>query len=206
MLNQSKSERGSGDFLVIRVPRERSLHEFFVRHGYEFTGGRRHFDFLRLVVGFGIKIIMSRLLILAAACALLTGCVSPDDSNSAQTKDSAAENQKLSDQQTELLRKLAATVPAKTGNPGNNMLLALSPADRAAALAALVKEDNCSGTRAFYMGLWKKTGSGFWSVKCADGLAYLIEIKNDVAGSTNVLECSIVERDSSDRCFQRLKP
>lgn len=149
---------------------------------------------------------MSRVLILVGVCALLTGCASPDNSNSVQKKDSAAEKQKLSDQQTDLLRKLAATVPSKTDNPGNNMLLALSSTDRAATLAGLVKEDNCSGTRAFYMGLWKKTGSAFWSVKCADGSAYLIEIKNDAAGSTNVLDCSIVEKDSSDRCFRRLKP
>lgn len=158
------------------------------------------------MVGFGIKIIMSRVLILATVCVLLTSCASTHDNNSAQTKDSAAENQKLPDQQTKLLRELAATAPSKTSNPGNNVILALSPTDRAATLAALVKEDNCSGTRAFYMGLWKKTGSAFWSVKCTDGSAYLIEIKNDDAGSTNVLDCSIVERDSSDRCFQRLKP
>lgn len=91
-----------------------------------------------------------------------------------------------------------------TGNVANDRLLALSGVDQAAALAAAV-QGGCHGQYAYYMGIYRKTGQGFWSVRCAGGASYAVMIEPDVVGSTRILECSALKVVAGTNCFEKLK-
>lgn len=86
---------------------------------------------------------------------------------------------------------LACTANA---NPGSELLDRLTPAERANALANLLRQSDrsCStATRVFKQGA-DRDGAVYWNVECSNGNAYAIQINNDAAGTTRMLECSIM--------------
>jgi hypothetical protein len=72
-----------------------------------------------------------------------------------------------------------------------------------AKFLALVVEEGCLGTKAFYMGSYAKDNSAFWSVGCGNGKAYEVQIAADSAGSTKVLECSVLKAIAHVNCFEK---
>ena len=89
-------------------------------------------------------------------------------------------------------------------NGSNAYLLSLTEAARAQMLGKVIGE-GCSGKLTFYMG----TGTSglardhaFWSVRCQDGRAYVVEAHPD--GTSNVLECSVLKTLHAGECFKKL--
>jgi hypothetical protein len=95
-------------------------------------------------------------------------------------------------------------IPASRGtaNPAQDQLMALPDQIRIFALATIVKK-NCVGTRAFFMGM-ASNHNAYWSVACANGKSYEVEIAPDANGSTAVLDCTILRR-AKINCFERLR-
>jgi hypothetical protein len=89
------------------------------------------------------------------------------------------------------------------GNVANDRLLALSGAEQAAALGAAVQA-GCHAQNAYYMGINRKTGQGFWSIRCTNGDSYAVMIEPDSVGSTRVLECSTLKAVAGTNCFEKL--
>ena len=81
---------------------------------------------------------------------------------------------------------------------------ALAPA-QAARAAALLTEIKSTGqpcasvTRTFLQG--QKDGGSVWNAECSDGPSYGITSK--AGGSTEVLECSALERTTGTKCFTK---
>jgi serine protease Do len=89
---------------------------------------------------------------------------------------------------------------AGSGNPINDRLLSLSPAERATTLAQNVGQ-GCVGTAAFPMGVvstdkWKSLA--YWSVRCKDGRSFAIQIAPDA--HTSVIDCKTLQANGKE-CF-----
>ena len=59
-------------------------------------------------------------------------------------------------------------------------------------------------SRTFYQGDDSK-GNAFWNVECSDREAYVVQIKNDVPGSTTVLSCRRLQAVGGSACFKKLE-
>jgi len=88
-----------------------------------------------------------------------------------------------------------------TGNEAHDRLSLLAPVQQARFLGKIISE-GCIGTRAFYAGM-ANDHSTFWSVVCANGDSYQIQINSDARGSTRVLECSVLKAIANVNCFER---
>ena len=85
--------------------------------------------------------------------------------------------------------------------------MAMSEVDRSEALAIFVESSGqpCrTVARTFFQGEDDK-GNVLWNVECSGGNSYVVQIKNDVRGSTRVLTCRRLEAVSGGRCFKKLK-
>jgi hypothetical protein len=90
---------------------------------------------------------------------------------------------------------------AATGNKAHDQLMLLPAGRRADMLASAVGE-GCTGLQAFHMGMGKD-GAAYWSVSCANGKSYEIEIQADSTGSTRVLNCDVLKAVAKVSCFKR---
>ena len=97
---------------------------------------------------------------------------------------------------------LAARVAmADVGNPGHELLLTKSAAEQAAMLGKAVG-NGCTGTTPFFMGI-AEDGSALWSILCANGSSYIVNISPDSVGTAKTLECSRLKAMHLD-CFSPL--
>lgn len=93
---------------------------------------------------------------------------------------------------------------AGSGNPTNDRLLAMPPAQQARALSSSFRK-GCVGVSAFPMGV---TGSGhakgtaYWSVRCKNGKSYVVQIAPDAKGSAVVADCSVLQGTGRE-CFKK---
>ena len=98
----------------------------------------------------------------------------------------------------------AAAQKAVSGNPVNDRLLAMPPAQQAKTLAKNVGH-GCVGTSAFPMGVvstdkWKSLA--YWSVQCKDGRSFAIQIDPDPKAPRIVSDCRILQANGKD-CFKK---
>ena len=91
----------------------------------------------------------------------------------------------------------------QTGNVAQDRLAAFTESERAAFLGKAVQEGYL-GTRAFFMGT-DHENDAFWSVGCANGQSYSVEIHPDPTGSTQVLECSVLKAVAGVSCFTKFE-
>jgi hypothetical protein len=95
----------------------------------------------------------------------------------------------------------AQTAPAE--NKFNADLLKLAPDARAAKLA-LYLGNFCIGTKPFAMGITKEgpaKGYAYWSLECAGGKSYAIQIAPDGKGAA--IECSELKSQGEGReCYK----
>lgn len=99
---------------------------------------------------------------------------------------------------------LALTFPALAKNGANDYLLSLAPSARAQMLGKVVG-GRCAGKDTFYMGIGTSGFSmnkAFWSVRCQDGRAYVVEANPD--GTSKVLECATLKALHAGGCFKKL--
>lgn len=99
--------------------------------------------------------------------------------------------------------------PVSTGwaNPAHDRLAAMSELKRSELLAVFVESSGhaChTVSRTFYQGEDSK-GNAFWNVECSDREAYVVQIKNDVPGSTTVLSCRQLRAVGGSACFKKLE-
>ena len=95
----------------------------------------------------------------------------------------------------------AAQAPS-TGNILNDKLLALTEKNQEVALGKIIVEEECGPNRVFFMGM-DKMNDAFWSVGCASGQSYEVEIHPDAVGSTKELNCSTLRAIAHVNCFER---
>ena len=94
--------------------------------------------------------------------------------------------------------------PAIAENGANAYLLSLAPEARATILGQAVGE-GCVGKTTFYMGMANSgfaKDKGFWSIRCQDGRAFVVEANPD--GTSSVLECAVLKRVGGGECFKKL--
>jgi hypothetical protein len=93
--------------------------------------------------------------------------------------------------------------PASTGNEYNDELLKMSPEEQAAKLAAHLGLW-CIGTRPFAMGVTKDgpaKGYAYWSVQCAGGESYMVQISPDGKGAA--VDCKTLKENGEGReCYK----
>jgi hypothetical protein len=92
---------------------------------------------------------------------------------------------------------------AGSGNPVNDRLLSLSPAEQARTIAENVGQ-GCVGTSAFPMGVvstnkWKALA--YWSVRCQDGRSFAIQIAPNA--HIEVIDCQTLQANGKE-CFKKL--
>jgi hypothetical protein len=93
---------------------------------------------------------------------------------------------------------------AGSGNPANDRLVALPPAEQAKALAKTVGH-GCVGTSAFAMGVvdtakWKSLA--YWSVQCKDGRSFAIQMSPDPKAPWAITDCRVLQANGKD-CFKK---
>jgi hypothetical protein len=96
----------------------------------------------------------------------------------------------------------AAAQKAVSGNPVNDRLLAMPPAQQAKTLAKNVGH-GCVGTSAFPMGVvstdkWKSLA--YWSVQCKDGRSFALQIAPNAEAF--VIDCRVLQANGKD-CFKK---
>jgi hypothetical protein len=89
-----------------------------------------------------------------------------------------------------------------SGNPVNDRLVALPPAEQAKTLAHNVGQ-GCVGTSAFSMGVvstdkWKSLA--YWSVRCKDGRSFAIQIAPNA--QMFVVDCRTLQANGKE-CFKK---
>jgi hypothetical protein len=96
---------------------------------------------------------------------------------------------------------------SRAENPTHALLAKKSVADQAYFLGVVVESvgDSCKGTKPFFRGFNKETGAAYWSVRCSNGSTYQVEIAADATGSTNVLDCKMLELlgGKESECFTK---
>lgn len=98
---------------------------------------------------------------------------------------------------------LALMFPALAQNGANAYLLSLTSGARAQMLGRVIG-DRCSGKDTFYMGIGTSgfaKNKAFWSVRCQDGRAYVVEAHPD--GTSSVLECAALKALHAGECFKK---
>jgi hypothetical protein len=92
-------------------------------------------------------------------------------------------------------------------NPAQDRLAAMPEVERSEALAVFVESGGHSCrtvARTFFQGEDAK-GNVFWNVACAGGESYVVVIKNDVPGSTRVMNCRRLRAVAGADCFKKLE-
>jgi hypothetical protein len=92
-------------------------------------------------------------------------------------------------------------------NPAQDRLTNMSEVERSEALAVFVESGGhtCrTVARTFFQGEDTK-GNVFWNVTCAGGESYVVVIKNDVSGSTRVMNCRRLRAATGTDCFKALE-
>ena len=91
-----------------------------------------------------------------------------------------------------------------SGNKYNDELLKLTPEEQAAKLAAHLGLW-CIGTKPFLMGVTKEgpaKGYAYWSVQCAGGESYMVQISPDGKGAA--VDCKTLKENGEGReCYKR---
>ncbi len=96
-----------------------------------------------------------------------------------------------------------SSATARAANGANDYLLSVPPKVQASTLAKAVGE-NCRGQTAFYEGIGRtglSEGKGFWSVRCADGRSFSVQVNPD--GTSLVLECAVLKALNAGTCFKK---
>jgi len=91
---------------------------------------------------------------------------------------------------------------AGSGNPVNDRLLSLSPAEQAQTIAHNVGQ-GCVGMKAFPMGVTstgKAKGFAYWSVQCKDGRNFAIQIAPNA--EIVVIDCKFLKANGKE-CFKK---
>jgi hypothetical protein len=94
------------------------------------------------------------------------------------------------------------TIAASSGNPINDRLLSLSPAEQAKTIGKNVGQ-GCVGAAAFAMGVataGKAKGLAYWSVRCKDGRSFAIQIAPNA--ETFVVDCRVLQANGKE-CFRK---
>lgn len=96
----------------------------------------------------------------------------------------------------------AAAQKAVSGNPVNDRLLVMPPAQQAKTLAKNVGR-GCVGTSAFPMGVvttdkWKSLA--YWSLQCKDGRSFALQIAPNAEAF--VIDCRVLQANGKD-CFKK---
>jgi hypothetical protein len=93
---------------------------------------------------------------------------------------------------------------AGSGNPANDRLVALPPAEQAKSLAKSVGH-GCVGTSAFAMGVidtpkWKSLA--YWSIQCKDGRSFAIQIAPVPEAPWIPTDCRVLQANGKE-CFKK---
>jgi hypothetical protein len=98
---------------------------------------------------------------------------------------------------------VAQVAPAPSENTYNDQLLKLPPEGRATALSNHLGMW-CIGTKPFYMGMTKAgtaKGYAYWSITCAGGQSYMIQITPDGKGAA--IDCATLKQNGQGReCYK----
>ena len=90
-----------------------------------------------------------------------------------------------------------------SANQAHTMISAMSEDKRRNFFTNYMKQsgERCVVTKTFYQG---KTGNGdvFWNVECSNKKAFSILIRNDSAGSSQILDCGTLKTVAKTNCFQ----
>jgi hypothetical protein len=93
-------------------------------------------------------------------------------------------------------------IAAGSGNPVNDRLLALPPAEQAKTISKNVGQ-GCVGVTAFPMGVamtGKAKGLAYWSVRCKDGRSFAIQIAPNA--EIFVVDCRVLQANGKE-CFKK---
>jgi len=77
----------------------------------------------------------------------------------------------------------------------------VAPAERATLLG---KGIGCPVTTSFRMGMaisGPVAGNAYWSLRCADGREFAVEIRPDAVGNSMALDCRTLAARTKFRCF-----
>jgi hypothetical protein len=93
---------------------------------------------------------------------------------------------------------------AGSGNPRNDRLLAMPPAQVAQALGNSFRR-GCVGVEAFPMGVTtsgRAKGYAYWSVRCKNGKSYIVQIPPNTKTAPIVEDCAVLQGTGRE-CFKK---
>jgi hypothetical protein len=97
-----------------------------------------------------------------------------------------------------------AAANAAVVNGAHEYLTKQTPAVQASLLGKAVRL-NCVGKTAYFMGMGTKPNDqalAFWSVKCANGNSYAVEVTPN--GASMAMQCSAFAANNAGQCFKKL--
>lgn len=88
-------------------------------------------------------------------------------------------------------------------NVANDILLSRTSEQKAQILSGIINAAGatCVPVVAFYQGL-DRYDAAYWNIACSNGHAYVIQIANDAAATTTIIQCDAM-KSLGAQCFKR---
>ncbi|KTD40257.1 hypothetical protein [Legionella parisiensis] len=88
-------------------------------------------------------------------------------------------------------------------NIANDILLSRTSAQKTQILSGIINAAGgaCSPLESFYQGV-DRNDAAYWNILCANGQSYVIQIANDAAATTTIIQCSAM-KSLGTQCFKR---
>ncbi len=88
-------------------------------------------------------------------------------------------------------------------NIANDILLSRTSEQKTQILSGIINAagEPCIPTASFYQGV-DLNDAAYWNISCSNGQAYVIQIANDAAATTTIIQCSAM-KSLGAQCFKR---
>ncbi|MGM9454606.1 hypothetical protein ACTAZI_14860 [Legionella bozemanae] len=88
-------------------------------------------------------------------------------------------------------------------NIANDILLSRTSAQKTQILSGIINAagGSCAPVESFYQGV-DRYDAAYWNILCLNGQSYVIQIANDAAATTTIIQCSAMESLGA-QCFKR---
>ncbi|PWY56799.1 hypothetical protein DGG96_05175 [Legionella qingyii] len=88
-------------------------------------------------------------------------------------------------------------------NIANDILLSRTSEQKTQILSGIINAagEPCIAFESFYQGI-DRNDAAYWNIACSNGQSYVIQIANDAAATTTIIQCSAM-KSLGTQCFKR---
>ncbi|MCW8470876.1 hypothetical protein OQJ19_09455 [Fluoribacter gormanii] len=98
---------------------------------------------------------------------------------------------------------LLAFTSCDYANIANDILLSRTSEQKTQILSGIINSagESCIAIESFYQGV-DLNDAAYWNIACSNGQSYVIQIANDAAATTTIIQCTAM-KSLGAQCFKR---